>query len=105
MPIRRYRIYEFRKEETKLPTFNQLVRKGREVLATKSTAPALQVSYNSKKKEYNDLFCNPYNAARYGYIDDIIELRNTRFRVIRALEQLAGKKQENPWKKHDNLPL
>ena len=59
----------------------------------------------AKKKEYNDLFCNPYNAASYGYIDDIIEPRNTRFRVIRALEQLAGKKQSNPWKKHDNLPL
>ncbi len=58
-----------------------------------------------KKKEYNDLFCNPYNAASYGYIDDVIEPRNTRFRVIRALEQLADKKQENPWKKHDNLPL
>ena len=58
-----------------------------------------------KKKEYNDLFCNPYNATSYGYIDDIIEPRNTRFRVIRALEQLADKKQENPWKKHDNLPL
>ena len=58
-----------------------------------------------KKAEYNDLFCNPYNAASYGYIDDVIEPRNTRFRVIRALEQLADKKQENPWKKHDNLPL
>jgi acetyl-CoA carboxylase carboxyltransferase component len=58
-----------------------------------------------KITEYNDLFCNPYNSACYGYIDDIIEPRNTRFRVIRALEQLAGKKQENPWKKHDNLPL
>ena len=58
-----------------------------------------------KKTEYNDLFCNPYNAASYGYIDDVIEPRNTRFRVIRALEQLAGKKVENPWKKHDNLPL
>ena len=58
-----------------------------------------------KKKEYNDLFCNPYNAASYGYIDDVIEPRNTRFRVVRALEQLADKKQENPWKKHDNLPL
>ena len=58
-----------------------------------------------KKKEYNDLFCNPYNAASYGYIDDIIEPRNTRFRIIRALEQLADKKLENPWKKHDNLPL
>ena len=61
--------------------------------------------YEEKIQEYNDLFCNPYNAASYGYIDDIIEPRNTRFRVIRALEQLAGKKQENPWKKHDNLPL
>ena len=59
----------------------------------------------ARKKEYNDLFCNPYNAATFGYIDDIIEPRNTRFRVIRSLEQLAGKKQENPWKKHDNLPL
>ena len=58
-----------------------------------------------KKKEYNDLFCNPYNAASFGYIDDIIEPRNTRFRIIRALEQLADKKLENPWKKHDNLPL
>ena len=60
---------------------------------------------NERKSEYNDLFCNPYNAASYGYIDDVIEPRNTRFRVIRALEQLAGKRQENPWKKHDNLPL
>ena len=58
-----------------------------------------------RKQEYNDLFCNPYNAAGYGYIDDVIEPRNTRFRVIRALEQLSGKKQTNPWKKHDNLPL
>ena len=60
---------------------------------------------DEKKKEYNDLFCNPYRAAGYGYIDDVIEPRNTRFRVIRALEQLAGKKLQNPWKKHDNLPL
>ncbi|MGN1221498.1 MAG: acyl-CoA carboxylase subunit beta [Candidatus Cryptobacteroides sp.] len=59
----------------------------------------------AKKDEYNDLFCNPYNAASYGYIDDVIEPRNTRFRIIRALEALADKKQENPYKKHDNLPL
>ena len=58
-----------------------------------------------KKKEYNDLFCNPYKAASYGYIDDVIEPRNTRFRVIRALEQLSTKKLANPAKKHDNLPL
>ena len=59
----------------------------------------------AKKKEYNDLFCNPYNAAKYGYIDDVIEPRNTRFRIIRALEQLSTKKLANPAKKHDNLPL
>ena len=59
----------------------------------------------ARKKEYNDLFCNPYNAAKYGYIDDVIEPRNTRFRIIRALEQLSTKKLSNPAKKHDNLPL
>ena len=37
-----------------------------------------------KEQEYRDKFSNPYNAARYGYIDDVIEPRNTRFRVIRA---------------------
>ena len=61
--------------------------------------------YEAKKKEYDDLFSNPYQAAQKGYIDDVIEPRNTRFRVIRALEQLAGKKQDIPAKKHDNLPL
>ena len=61
--------------------------------------------FEEKKKEYEDLFSNPYQAAQKGYIDDIIEPRNTRFRVIRALESLAGKRQEIPAKKHDNLPL
>ena len=58
-----------------------------------------------KMDEYNEKFCNPYNAAEYGYIDDVIEPRNTRFRVIRALEQLDGKMQDKVWKKHDNMPL
>ncbi len=58
-----------------------------------------------KVEEYKELFANPYNAARYGYIDDIIEPRNTRFRIIRSLQQLATKKLTNPLKKHDNLPL
>ncbi len=58
-----------------------------------------------KEKEYRDAFANPYNAAKYGYIDDVIEPRNTRFRVIRALRQLENKKLTNPAKKHDNLPL
>ncbi|MCQ2120127.1 MAG: methylmalonyl-CoA carboxyltransferase, partial [Bacteroidales bacterium] len=58
-----------------------------------------------KKAEYEELFNNPYQAAQKGYIDDVIEPRNTRFRVIRAFESLAGKKQEMPARKHDNLPL
>ncbi|MBP5392024.1 MAG: acyl-CoA carboxylase subunit beta [Bacteroidales bacterium] len=58
-----------------------------------------------KEKEYRDAFANPYNAAKYGYIDDVIEPRNTRFRVIRALHQLENKRLTNPAKKHDNLPL
>ena len=40
-----------------------------------------------KEAEYTKLFANPYNAAKYGYIDDVIEPRNTRFRIIRALQQ------------------
>ena len=58
-----------------------------------------------KENEYRDAFANPYVAAKYGYIDDVIEPRNTRFRVIRALESLRNKRLENPAKKHDNLPL
>lgn len=76
----------------------------KEIKAMEDPAEKARVA-EEKKKEYNDLFCNPYQAASYGYIDDVIEPRNTRFRVIRALEQLANKKMTNPAKKHDNLPL
>lgn len=58
-----------------------------------------------KEQEYKDTFANPYNAASFGYIDDIIEPANTRFRIIRALEQLRTKRQTLPAKKHDNVPL
>ncbi len=58
-----------------------------------------------KEAEYTKLFANPYNAAKYGYIDDVIEPRNTRFRIIRALAQLANKQVRNPKRKHGNIPL
>ena len=58
-----------------------------------------------KEKEYRNKFSNPYITAKFGYIDDIIEPRNTRFRVIRALQSLQTKKVVNPPKKHSNLPL
>ena len=57
------------------------------------------------EEDYKDKFANPYVAAQYGYIDDIIEPRNTRFRIIRALQALATKKATVPAKKHSNLPL
>jgi methylmalonyl-CoA decarboxylase subunit alpha len=58
-----------------------------------------------KEEEYKNKFATPYVAAKYGYIDDVIEPRNTRFRVIRALQGLATKKDSNPPKKHSNIPL
>ena len=58
-----------------------------------------------KELEYREKFANPYQAASYGYIDDVIEPRNTRFRVIRGFEMLQTKKVSNPPKKHGNIPL
>ncbi|MBN1250776.1 MAG: acyl-CoA carboxylase subunit beta [Bacteroidales bacterium] len=58
-----------------------------------------------KEAEYVANFANPYQAAKYGYIDDVIEPRNTRFRIIRALQTMATKKDTNPPKKHSNIPL
>jgi len=58
-----------------------------------------------KEEEYREKFANPYLAASLGYIDDVIEPRNTRFRVIRAFQMLQTKKVVNPLKKHDNIPL
>jgi len=58
-----------------------------------------------KEQEYRDTFANTYQAAKHGYIDDVIEPRNTRFRIIRALASLATKKSMMPAKKHTNIPL
>ncbi len=53
----------------------------------------------NKINEYTEKFCSPFEAARYGYIDDIIEPRNTRYRIIRSLISLSTKKQNLPPKK------
>lgn len=81
-----------------------------EVLQSKKiqefTDPAEKAQFVADaEQEYKDKFANPYNAAQYGYIDDVIEPRNTRFRVIRALQSLATKKDVMPAKKHTNIPL
>jgi acetyl-CoA carboxylase carboxyltransferase component len=56
-------------------------------------------------KEYREKFANPYVAASRGYIDDVIEPRETRARLINGLELLAHKRDSNPQKKHGNIPL
>ena len=58
-----------------------------------------------KIKEYEDKFASPYEAAKRGYVDDIIEPDSTRPRIIAALEMLAGKRESRPSKKHGNIPL
>lgn len=58
-----------------------------------------------KEEEYTEMFANPYQAAQYGYIDDVIEPRNTRFRICRGLAQLATKRQSLPAKKHGCMPM
>jgi propionyl-CoA carboxylase beta chain len=55
--------------------------------------------------EYTEKFANPYVAASRGYLDDIIDPRDTRPRLIDALDTLVAKRDKNPPKKHGNIPL
>lgn len=55
--------------------------------------------------QYKERFSNPYVAAGRGFIDDVIDPRDTRFKIIRALEMLQNKVDTNPPKKHGNIPL
>jgi propionyl-CoA carboxylase beta chain len=55
--------------------------------------------------DYKARFANPYTAAERGYIDDVIEPAETRFRIINALEAIQGKRDTIPMKKHGNIPL
>ena len=66
------------------------------------------VDAKTKAKALNDYkqqFANPYQAAELGYIDEIIMPRQTRFKLIQALEMTQNKTQSNPPKKHGNIPL
>ena len=54
---------------------------------------------------YNEQFSNPYRAAELGFIDEIIMPRQTRYKLIQALEMAKNKSQSNPPKKHGNMPL
>ncbi len=65
--------------------------------------PALAL--DAKVEEYRQQFANPYMAAAWGYVDDIIDPRDTRPRLIDALATLASKRDRNPPRKHGNIPL
>src|SRR5690348_6069948 len=59
----------------------------------------------AKTKEYEDRFANPFVAAGKGFIDEVIYPHSTRRRIALGLRKLRNKQLENPWKKHDNIPL
>ncbi|HYB58598.1 MAG TPA: acyl-CoA carboxylase subunit beta [Alphaproteobacteria bacterium] len=58
-----------------------------------------------RTEEYREKFANPFVAGHRGFIDDVIMPHSTRRRLCRALAMLREKKLENPWKRHDNIPL
>lgn len=78
-----------------------------EIIFKREIAEADDSEAELKKKsdEYSERFANPFEAAARGYIDDVIEPKTTRPRLIRAFEMLETKKDTNPPKKHGNIPL
>ena len=68
-------------------------------------APDKESATESKVAEYREKFANPYIAARWGYIDEVIVPRETRPKLIKALKFLENKVDSNPKKKHGNIPL
>lgn len=70
---------------------------------TRSTAPKETAA--DKEKEYQEKFANPYRAAARGFIDEVIEPKETRRKLIRAFAMLEHKHDQLPPKKHGNIPL
>jgi acetyl-CoA carboxylase carboxyltransferase component len=70
----------------------------------KSTDP--EALYREKLREYREIFANPFRAAELGYIDDVIDIAETRRKIYEALTLLSGKRAElPPLRKHTNIPL
>ena len=59
----------------------------------------------ARTAEYETNFANPFRAAERGFVDEVIMPHSTRKRICRAFASLRGKRLQNPWKKHDNIPL
>ena len=78
-----------------------------EILFRKEIAAAAdpEAAAREREAEYRDRFAHPYIAAAHGYIDDVIDPRDTRSRLIGALDMLRNKRDANPPRKHGNIPL
>jgi propionyl-CoA carboxylase beta chain len=74
-----------------------------EIIYRKDVGDAEKIAAHTKA--YEDRFLSPFAAAERGYVDEVIMPHSTRRRVARALRMLRNKDLENPWKKHDNIPL
>jgi propionyl-CoA carboxylase beta chain len=59
----------------------------------------------ARTEEYERNFANPFRAAERGFVDEVIMPHSTRLRACRAFASLRSKSLNNPWKKHDNIPL
>lgn len=62
-------------------------------------------AFDEKVEEFKEKFANPYEAAKFGYIDDVVEPSETRIKLIKALRMLETKVHSNPKKRHGNIPL
>ena len=74
-----------------------------EIIFRRELENAQQIA--QRTEEYRRKFANPFSAGERGYIDDVIMPHETRKRICRSLAMLRGKKLENPWRKHGNIPL
>lgn len=74
-----------------------------EIIYRKDIGNAEKIAAHTKA--YEDRFLSPFVAAERGYVDEVIMPHSTRRRVARALRMLRNKDMQNPWKKHDNIPL
>lgn len=74
-----------------------------EIIFRKDIADAEKIAAHTKM--YEERFLSPFVAAERGYVDEVIMPHSTRMRVARALKLLKDKDLQNPWKKHDNIPL
>jgi len=70
-----------------------------------SEAQDKNAKWKEKENEYQTLFANPYRAAERGFIDEVIEPKDTRIKLIKAFKMMENKVDKLPKKKHGNIPL